>query len=122
MKLIWVGRIISYATMGLFVMSGVMKLMNGPQVAQGMGHLGLPESLIKPLGILELACVLVYVIPQTATLGAILFAGYMGGAMLAHLRIGEPVYMHIVLGVAIWLGLYLREGRLREILPIRKGV
>jgi hypothetical protein len=116
MKVIWVGRAVSVIAVLPFVMSAAMKLMRHPQVIKGMSHLGLPEYLIRPLGVLELLCVVVYLVPKTAILGAILFTGYLGGAMLTHLRIGEPVYLHIALGLLIWLGLYLRRPRLRELL------
>jgi hypothetical protein len=85
-----------------------------------MEHLQLPDSMVLPLGILELFCVVVYAVPRTAVLGAILLTGYVGGAMLTHLRIGEPVYMHVVLGLLLWLGLFLREPRLRDLLPLRR--
>ena len=75
-----------------------------------------------PLGILELLCVVVYLVPNTAILGAVLLTGYMGGAILAHLRIGESILFQIALGLVIWLGLYLREPRLRELLPLRKNL
>jgi hypothetical protein len=119
-KLIWIGRIVSGLAVLPFVPSGVMKLLHHPDVIKGITHLGLPESLITPLGILELTCVGIYLIPKTAVLGSILLTGYVGGAILAHLRIGEPVFLQITLGVLVWLGLYLRERRLREILPLRK--
>ena len=98
-----------------------MKFTTHPELLRGMAHLGLPESLAKPLGLLELLCVVVYLIPGTSVLGAILFTGYVGGAILTHLRIGEPVFIQIALGVLIWLGLYLREPRLRELLPLRRS-
>jgi hypothetical protein len=88
-------------------------------VIEGMGHLGLPETLMLPLGVLELFCVVVYLVPRTSVLGAILLAGYMGGAILTHLRVGEPVYAEIIIGMVIWLGLWLREPRLRALLPLR---
>jgi hypothetical protein len=96
-----------------------MKLMGGADVMEGMAHLGLPTSLVIPLGILEISCVALYVVPATSIMGAILLTGYFGGAILAHLRIGEPIVMQIALGVGIWLGLYLREYRLRQLIPLR---
>lgn len=118
--IIWVGRILSGLVALPFVPSAVMKLTRHPEAVKGMAHLGLPESLIMPLGILELSCVVVYLIPRTSILGAILLTGYIGGAILTHLRIGEPVFLHITLGVLIWLGLYLRDPRLRELLPLKR--
>lgn len=118
-KMMWVGRGISGLLSLLFAMSAVMKLQGGAQVMEGMGHLGVPASLIIPLGILEISCVVIYLIPVTSIVGAILLTGYIGGAILAHLRIGEPIFMQIALGVCVWLGLYLRENRLRELIPLR---
>jgi hypothetical protein len=119
MKIVWAGRVISVLPMFLFGMSATMKLTQHPSVSEGMTRLGLPASLILPLGVLELSCIVIYLIPQTAFLGAILFTGYLGGAILTHLRIGEPVYMQILLGVVIWVGLWLRDPRLRKLLPWR---
>jgi hypothetical protein len=116
MKTIWAGRVISLLVALPFVMSAAMKLMRHPEVIKGMGHLGLSESLIVPLGIVELLCVVLYLIPKTSIFGAILLTGYVGGTIITHLRLGEPVYTHIALGVLAWLGLYLRRPRLREVL------
>lgn len=120
-KLVWVGRVLSGLAALPFVPSAAMKLIGHPSVVEGMAHLELPESMILWLGILELACVIIYAVPQTATFGAILLTGYIGGAMLTHLRIGEPVYLHVALGLALWLGLFLREPRLRQLLPLRRS-
>ena len=119
-KIVWVGRVISILVSLLFAMSALMKLRGGPEVIQGMAHLGLPESLIVPLAILEISCVLIYLIPATSVLGAILLTGYIGGAICTHLRVGDPFYMQIAIGIFIWLGLYLREDRLKELIPLRK--
>jgi hypothetical protein len=118
-KMMWVGRVVSALISLLFALSAGMKLKGGAEVLQGMAHLGLPESLMVPLGILEISCVAIYLIPATSVLGAILLTGYIGGAILAHLRIGEPILMQIALGVCVWLGLYLRENRLKDLIPVR---
>jgi len=97
-----------------------MKMKGGPEVFQGFGHLGLPESMRIPLAILELSCLLVYLIPPTAMLGAVLLTGYLGGAICTHWRVGDPFIVQVVLGLVVWLGLYLREGRLRILLPVRR--
>jgi len=104
----------------MFAMSSFMKFKGGAEVTQGMAHLGLPESLMMPLAILEISCVVVYLIPATSVLGAILLTGYMGGAICTHLRVGDPFVVQIALGIVIWLGLYLRENRLKEIIPLRR--
>lgn len=120
---LWTGRIIS-ALMGLLLLaSGVAKLVM-PSVdpdgfEQGFTAIGWPTSLALTLAILEITSVLFYMIPRTAILGAILLTGYLGGAIATHVRIFEPVFMHVIFGVLIWGGLYLREPRLRAILPWR---
>lgn len=119
-KSVWVGRVISILVSLLFLFSGVMKLVGGPQVAEEFARLGLPESMLVPLGILEIACVAVYLIPATAVIGAILMAGYVGGTIVTAWRVGDPVYLQIALGLLLWLGLYLREPRLRPLIPMRK--
>jgi DoxX-like family len=117
---VWVGRVISVLATLPFVMSAVMKLMGGPEVSKGFAHLGLPESMMRPLAILEIACIVVYLIPATSILGGILMAGYLGGAICTHWRVGDPFYLHIAIGMLLWLGLYLREDRLQELIPLRK--
>ncbi len=103
----------------LLIFGGVMKLMNTPQVVEGFTHLGWPARLSLPLGILEIGCTLAYLLPRTAVLGAILLTGYLGGAIATHVRIEEPFYTQAALGVVLWLGLFLRDARLRAILPLR---
>ena len=119
-KIVWVGRVISILVSLLFAMSALMKLKGRTEVIQGMAHLGLPESLIVPLAILEISCVVIYAIPATSVLGAILLTGYIGGAICTHLRVGDPFFMQIGFGIFVWLGLYLREERLKELIPLRK--
>jgi len=114
-KALWAGRVISLLVALPFAFSAAMKLVVHPEVVKGVTHLGLPQSLIRPLGVVELLCVVVYLIPRTAIFGAILLTGYIGGTIITHLRVGEPVYLNILLGVLVWLGLYLRRPRLREL-------
>jgi len=97
-----------------------MKLKGGPEMDQGMAHLGLPSTMVIPLAILEITCVVVYLVPATSVLGAILLAGYMGGAICTHWRVGDPFVVQASLGALVWLGLYLREDRLRALLPLRR--
>jgi len=118
-KIAWIGRVVSTLTSLVFLMSGVMKLKGGAEVMQGMDHLGLPASLILPLAILEIACAVIYLIPKTSILGAILLTGFIGGAICAHLRVGDPYFVQIIIGMLIWLGLYLREDRLKGLIPLR---
>ena len=121
-RVVWIGRAISWLASALFVMSALMKFKGGPELAQGMAHLGLPEAMVVPLAILELACVVVYLVPRTSVTGAILLAGYIGGAICTHWRVGDPVFVQILVGLAIWAGLYLREPRLKALIPLRTRV
>jgi DoxX-like family len=121
-KMIWTGRVISALPVLMLLMSGVMKLAKPPAVVDGFKQLGWPERLALGLGILEIACTIVYLIPQTAVLGAILLTGYLGGAIATHVRVGDPIgkwAMTVLLGVLVWLGLFLRDQRLRVLIPLR---
>lgn len=118
--MLWAGRIMSALPVLMLLFSSVMKLMKSAPVVEGFTHLGYPESLALGLGIVELTCAVVYVIPRTSVLGAILLTGYLGGATATHLRIGEPFFMPIILGVLVWGGLFLRDDRLRALLPLRR--
>jgi hypothetical protein len=118
-KIVWIGRVISVLVGLVFLMTASMKLMGGPELAQRLAHLGLPESMIGPLAILEMSCAVIYLIPATSVLGSILLAGYMGGAICTHWRVGDPFFPQIALGFFAWLGLYLREPRLKGLIPLR---
>jgi hypothetical protein len=119
-KIVWTGRIISVLASLMFLMSAAMKFVGGPKVEEGMAHLGIPATMLRPLAILELTCIALYLIPATSVLGGILMAGYVGGIILTHWRVGDPVFIPIALGLCLWLGLYLREDRLKPLIPIRK--
>lgn len=119
-KIVWVGWAISIMASLVFLMSGVMKFVGGPQVEQGLTHLEISMSMLAALGVLELICTLIYLIPVTSVLGAILMTGYVGGIIMTHWRVGDPVLIPIALGLMIWLGLYLRESRLAELIPLRR--
>jgi len=104
----------------LFAFSAVMKLMKPVPVIDGFTKLGLPERLMLPLGFLELSCTIVYLIPSTSVLGAILLTGYLGGVILTHLRVGEPVFIPVIVGVLVWGGIFLRDSRLQALVPFRR--
>ncbi len=97
-----------------------MKLKGGPEFAEGITKLGLPESMRIPFAILELSCLALYLFPGTSVIGAILLTGNMGGAICTHWRVGEAFPVHIVIGVLIWLGVCLREPRLWAVMPWRR--
>lgn len=117
----WSGWAASALPSLALVLSGAMKLSGPPQLAEQFGKLGWPVHLATPLGVLEVACVLVYLLPATSVLGAILVTGYLGGAIATHVRLGEPFFVQLLLGVLAWLGLYLRDARLRALLPLRSS-
>ncbi len=119
-KLRWGGYAASALPVLLLLFSGAMKLAKPAGLAEGFAHLGMPVHLATGLGILELACTVVYLIPRTAVLGAILLTGYLGGAIVTHLRVGDPFLAPALLGVLIWGGLFLRDARLRALLPIQR--
>ena len=121
-KMRWTGRIMSAVPVLLTLLGAVMKLMKTAAVIQGFAQHGIAENLIVPIGVLEVVCVVVYAIPRTAVLGAILMTGLLGGATLTSVRVGDPTYpLPVVLGMTVWGGLYLRDMRLRELIPLRKG-
>jgi hypothetical protein len=123
-KALWAGRIISALPVLFLLLDAVMKLIKPPPVVDATVKLGYPESTIVGMGIVLLACVILYVIPQTSVLGAILLTGYLGGAVATHVRVGDPLLTHtlfpVYVGVLIWLGLYLRDARLRALVRLRK--
>jgi len=106
----------------MLLISGVMKVMRGPMVVSSFtNQFGYPAGAVVPIGLIELICVILYLIPRTTVLGAILVAGYFGGAIATHLRIGDPSLIGpLILGVMAWGGLYLREPRLHALLPLVK--
>jgi len=118
-KLLWAGRIMSALPVLLLVFSAVAKLMKPASVVEGFVRLGYPESLILPIGVLELVCAVVYAIPRTSIFGAILLTGYLGGATATLVRGGEAFFAPVVAGVLVWGGLFLRDQRLRALIPFR---
>jgi hypothetical protein len=118
-KMLWTGRIMSALPVLLLAFSAVAKLMKPASVVDGFVRLGYPESLILRIAVLELVCAVVYVIPRTSIVGAILLTGYLGGAIATHVRVGEPFFGPVVAGVLVWGGLFLRDQRLRALIPFR---
>jgi len=117
---LWVGRVLSALPVLMLSFSAVMKFSRSPQVMEGfVGKFGYPEGTLLPIGVVELFCALLYAVPRTSVLGAILITGYMGGATATHVRVSDPWFMAVLLGVVAWAGLYLREPRLRALLPLR---
>jgi hypothetical protein len=111
--------VLSALPAALLLFSAVGKLTRNPQLVEGAPHLGWPVEVLVALGWVELGCTLLYLVPRTAVLGAVLLTGYMGGAVATHLRIGEPFVFQLLFGVVLWLALWLREPRLKALLPLR---
>ncbi len=118
-RLIWTGRGLSALATLALLGSATMKLTRNPDMLAQLGAAGFPAEQVPTIGAVELACVVLYAVPRTSVLGAVLLTGYLGGAVCAHVRVGEPFAAALVLGVLTWAGLYLREPRLRALLPLR---
>jgi len=120
---LWTGRVLSGLGFLFMLFDAVGKLLRPPAVVKGTLELGYPVSVIFGLGIVLVVCLVLYAIPRTAVLGALLFTGYLGGAVATHVRVGNPVFSHILfpvyVAVFLWLGLWLRDLRLRAVLPLR---
>jgi hypothetical protein len=121
---LWTGRIMSGLPALFLLIDAVGKLLRPAPVVEGTVQLGYPESVILGLGIVLLICTILYLIPRTAILGAILLTGYLGGAVATHVRVGSPLFSHILfpvyVAVLVWGGLFLREERLRALIPLRR--
>jgi hypothetical protein len=120
-KALWAGRVISALPVLLMGGGGMFMLVDPVPMLKTFAELGYPASLARPIALVEVACVIIYCIPQTAVLGAILLTGYLGGATATHVRIGQPFYLPVAVGVLVWLGLYLREPEVRALIPWRCG-
>jgi hypothetical protein len=121
-KTVWAGRIVSAFAVLFLVLDGVTHLMKPAPVAEAFQRLAFPLSLSVELGIIELACALIYVIPRTSILGAILLTGYLGGAVATHLRVLDPFFdtiFPILIAALVWGGLYLQDARLRALVPFK---
>jgi len=119
-KMLWTGRVISALPVLLMLLSAALKLIKPAPVVQGFARVGYPESLMLSLGILEILCCVVYLIPRTSILGAILMTGYLGGATATNVRVGDPSFLlPVLLGMFVWGGLFFRDARVRALLPLR---
>jgi hypothetical protein len=113
---LWTGRIISGICVLFLLFDAIAKILKASQAITASVALGIPEHTIPAIGILLLICTIIYSIPRTAILGAILLAGYVGGAIAIMMRAGQPVYFATVFGMLVWLGLYLRNEKVRNFL------
>jgi hypothetical protein len=122
MKMLWAGRILSALPALFLLFDAIMKFVKPEPVVKATMELGFPESVILGLGIVLLACTVLYLIPRTAVLGAILLTGYLGGAVATHVRVEGGLFtiiFPVIFGALLWGGLYLRDERLRALIPLR---
>src|SRR5690349_15836188 len=120
-KTVWAGRVISGLIVLFMLFDATVKLLRLPAATEGTVHLGYPASLVLPIGIVALGCVVLYAIPRTAVLGAILLTGYFGGATATQVRVQDMWFvMPIILGILAWAGLYLRDEGLRALIPLKR--
>jgi hypothetical protein len=118
-KKVWAGRILTAIIVLFLVVDGMGKVMRLAPYVEGTARVGYPDASIVPLGLVLLACTLLYAAPRTAVLGAILLTGYLGGATATHVRMGEPFVFPVVFGILTWTALYLRDASLRAFLNCR---
>jgi hypothetical protein len=120
----WAGRVLSLWPVFVVVLSATWKLTRNQWYVAEFARIGWPESALPLLAFLQLGCLVLYIIPRTAILGAVLLTGYLGGAIAAYTRMGEPYPVLVPLSTSViaWAGIYLRDERLWSLLPIRRGV
>jgi DoxX-like family len=118
-------HILSGLAVLFLVFDAVTKFVMPAPVAQAFAQIGWPVRLAADLGTILLACTILYVVPRTSVLGAILLTGYLGGVVATHMRLGDPLFSHVLfpvyMGVLVWGGLYLRDERVRALIPMRRG-
>jgi len=115
-----IGMVLSGIAILFLLFDSVGKLLKVAPVVEGTAQLGYPDAVIRPIGIILLLCVLTYVTPRTAVLGAVLLTGYMGGAIATHVRVGSPLLTHVLfpvyVSILVWAGLFLRDARVQQVL------
>ena len=122
-KAIWAGRVMSGFAALFLLFDASIKVLQLPVAMEGTGQLGYPQSVIMGLGLVQLVCLIAYLIPRTSVLGAILWTGYLGGAIATHVRVENPLFSHVLFPVYVaallWGGLWLRDQRVRMLLSMR---
>ncbi len=117
---LWTGRVLSALPVLMLLFSASLKISHAPMFLEKWAKFGYPDSLATPIGIVEIACAVLYAIPKTRVLGAILMTGYLGGAIATHVRVGDVFIPPLVLGIFVWAGLFLRDDRVATLLPVVK--
>jgi DoxX-like family len=123
-RALWTGRVLSGIAILFLAFDASVKLLKPPFAVEATRQVGYPESLLVPLGVVQVVCLIVYSIALTSVLGAVLWTAYLGGAVATHVRVADPLLTHtlvpVYVAVMLWLGLWLRDVRLRAILPTRR--
>lgn len=121
---LWIGRVLSGVAVLFLTFDAVLKLLRLPMAVEGTSQLGYPAGVVLPLGLVQVVCLVLYVIPRTSVLGAVLWTGYLGGAIATHVRLGNPLFTHVLfpiyVALLLWGGLWVRDGRLRALLPLSR--
>lgn len=116
------GVVVSALPVAFLLVDALVKVLGVVAASEATAQLGWADRLLLPLGVLQLICLALYLMPQTSVLGAVLWTGYLGGAVATHVRIGNPLFSHVLfpvyVGVLLWLGLWLRDARVRQVLPL----
>ncbi len=122
-KLVWTGRVLAGLVTAFLLFDAIIHLMRPAPVVEAFAKLHLPLSLAVELGVIELLCIALYVIPQTSILGAVLLTGYLGGAVAIQMTTSNSLFGEILfpvyVGIVLWAGIYLRDGKLRALIPWR---
>jgi hypothetical protein len=122
-KRVWTGRVLSGLAVLFLAFDAVMKLVMAPEAVKGTTELGYPAHVLFGLGVVQLVCLAVYLVPRTAIVGAVLWTGYLGGAIATHVRVDNPLFSHVLfptyVAALLWLGLYLRDARVRALIAAR---
>jgi hypothetical protein len=120
-KKVWTGRVLSTLAILFLLFDAGVKLSQNHFAVEATVRIGYPPGILVGLGIVQLICTVLYAVPRTSMLGAILLTGYLGGATATHVRIGDPFLFPVIFGVIVWAALYLREERLHSLVPLRQG-
>jgi DoxX-like family len=119
-KLLWTGRIVSGLIVLFLLFGNIYGIINAAKLAPQSAKYGYPEGAMLKIQITCIICALIYAFPRTAILGAILLTGYLGGATATHVRVGEPFFIPILVAVLAWGGIFLRDEKLRALIPLRR--
>jgi hypothetical protein len=123
---IYAGCVLSGLAIVFLLFDATLKVLKVQAAVEGTVQLGYPESVILPIGLIQVVCLIVYLVPRTSVLGALLWTGYLGGAVATHVRVGSPLFSHtlfpIYVAALLWGGLWLRDSRLRALLPVSRAV